>query len=95
MNELETLLLSAATGVILGEVFYGGLWLTVRKGLTAGRSPLWFTGSLLLRHAVVLIGFYVILRGGWHDGIAGLFGFLAARITVSLLVRRHGRTPCA
>ena len=95
MNELEGLLLSAATGGVLGEVFYGGLWLTVRKGLTAGRSSLWFAGSLALRHTVVLIGFFVILRGGWHAGVAGLFGFLAARIIVSLIVRRRGGTRCA
>ena len=36
-------------GLVLGGVFFGGLWWTVQKGFASPRPALWFLGSLLLR----------------------------------------------
>ena len=36
-------------GLVLGAIFFGGLWWTVRKGLSSQQPALWFLGSMLLR----------------------------------------------
>jgi len=35
MNETATLVLSWVAGAALGAIFFGGLWWTVRKGMSA------------------------------------------------------------
>ena len=47
---------------LLGAIFFGGLWWTVRKGVASRRPALWFLGSLLLRTSIALAGFYVVAR---------------------------------
>ncbi|MGD1069737.1 MAG: ATP synthase subunit I [Bryobacteraceae bacterium] len=76
-------------GTLLGVFFYGGLWLTVRRFPTT-HHPLALTlGSLLLRMAVTLAGFFLIVDGRWQNAVAALAGFTVARL---YLVNR--RTPC-
>ena len=43
---------------LLGALFFGGLWWTVRKGVSSTQPALWFFGSLLLRTSIALAGFY-------------------------------------
>lgn len=74
-------------GIVLGIFFFGGLWWTVRKGLSSGHPAAWFVGSLLLRTSIVLGGFYVVSAGHWDRLLACLLGFLLARIIVTLRVR--------
>lgn len=52
MNETLRLVPVLVTGVLLGGMFYGGLWWTVRKGVSSQRPALWFFGSLLLRMSI-------------------------------------------
>jgi F1F0 ATPase subunit 2 len=49
MNETVILVLAGGAGVLLGAFFFGGLWWTVRRGLSSKRPAFWFLGSLLLR----------------------------------------------
>jgi F1F0 ATPase subunit 2 len=79
MNEILSLLLALVTGVLLGAVFFGGLWWTVRKVLLSKRSTLWFFVSLLMRTSIVLAGFYLIAHGHWGRLLMCLLGFLVAR----------------
>ena len=69
MNEILSLVLALVTGVLLGAMFFGGLWWTVRKGVSSKQPALWFFGSLLLRTSIALAGFIlsrtVIGRGCW------------------------------
>ena len=60
MNETLTLVLAWVAGVVLGAIFFGGLWWTVRKGVSSQRPALWFFGSLLLRMSIALAGFYFV-----------------------------------
>jgi len=46
MNELLTLALALVTGLLLGAIFFGGLWWTVRKGVSSKQPALWFGPSL-------------------------------------------------
>ena len=66
MNETLTLVLAWMAGGVLGAIFFGGLWWTVRKGVSSPRPALWFLGSMLLRMSIALAGFYFVGRGHWE-----------------------------
>ena len=87
MNETLTLILASVAGVLLGALFFGGLWWTVQKGLSSKRSALWFLGSLLLRMSIALAGFYFVSGGHWKRLLACLLGFVMARLIVIRLTR--------
>lgn len=87
MNESVVLALAFMTGVLLGAVFFGGLWWTIRKGVSSKQPALWFLGSVLLRTAIALAGFYFIARGHWDRLLVCLLGFVAARLLVTRLTR--------
>lgn len=87
MNEPLLIILSGLAGVVLGGLFFGGLWWTVRRGLASPRPALWFLGSLLVRTGIVLAGFYLVAQGDWKALSASLLGFIAARFLVMRLTR--------
>lgn len=75
-------------GMILGAIFFGGLWWTVRKAVASAYTALWFLLSMLLRSAIVMLGFYFIMGNSWQKLLAGLLGFTIARFLVMRLTRR-------
>jgi F1F0 ATPase subunit 2 len=85
MNETASLAACLAAGMLLGALFFGGLWWTVRLGLASQRSALWFICSLLARTSVALSGFYFIGRESWQRWLLCLVGFILARSLV-----KHG-----
>ncbi len=87
MNETLTLVLALVTGVLLGVMFFGGLWWTVRKGVSSARPALWFLGSLLLRTIITVTGFYFVARGDWQRLLMCLLGFVIARPIVARLTQ--------
>ncbi len=90
MNEVLSLAGSMAAGVLLGAIFFGGLWLTVRKGVSSKQPALWFFGSLVMRMSVVLSGFYFVSGGRWERLLACLLGFIMARLVVMRLTQASG-----
>jgi F1F0 ATPase subunit 2 len=97
MNEFLSLALALAAGMLLGAIFFGGLWLTVRKGASSKQPALWFFGSLLLRMSIALAGFYFVSGGHWERLLLCLLGFVIARLAVTWLTRSSGenQTPSA
>lgn len=87
MNETLSLLLALVIGGLLGALFFGGLWWTIRKSFASKQPALWFLGSLLLRTGITLAGFYFIARDDWARLLVCLVGFLLARLIVTLLTR--------
>ena len=87
MNEALTLALAWVVGAVLGAVFFGGLWWTLRKGVAAKQPALWFFCSLMLRMSIVLPGLYFIGRGHWQRLLLCLLGFITARLAVTWLTR--------
>jgi F1F0 ATPase subunit 2 len=72
-------------GVLLGILFYGGLWITVRQ-LMITRHPIAVTlGSLILRLGLVLAGLLLVSRGRWQNVAACFVGLTAGRIVVGSL----------
>lgn len=93
MNEISSLafalLLALAAGMLLGAIFFGGLWWTVRNGVTAHRPALWFICSMMLRIGIVLMGFYFLLSlsgNSWEPLLGALFGFILARLFATRLL---------
>ena len=82
MNETLSLAPPLVTGVLLGAMFFGGLWWTVRKGVSSKQPARWFFGSLLLRMTIALAGFYVVSGGHWERLLVCLLGFAMARLIV-------------
>ena len=95
MNEALTLVLAGTAGVMLGAVFFGGLWWTVQRGLALKQPALWFLGSLLLRMSIALAGFYFVSGGHWQRLVLCLIGFVIARLVIARLVvtRSTGKKP--
>ena len=97
MHEALTGLLACAAGGVLGAIFFGGLWWTVRKGVSSAQPALWFIGSSLLRTGIVLAGFYFVSAHHWERLLLSLLGFVLARLAVTWLTRLPGKpsTPQA
>jgi F1F0 ATPase subunit 2 len=98
MNEFLSLAPALAAGVFLGAIFFGGLWWTIRKGVSSQRPALWFFGSMLLRMSITLPGFYLVGREDWERWLLCLLGFVLARLVVKWLTRppvehRNSRAP--
>ena len=96
MNNVLFLVLALVAGLVLGAIFFGGLWWTVRKGVFAKSPALWFLGSKLMRMSLVLSGFYFVGHGDWQRLVTCLIGFIIARFIVMRLTRtsiEHSDSP--
>lgn len=80
------MLLALLEGALLGVFFFVGLWWTVRKMESSKQVTLLFFGSMLLRTSVVVLGFYFILGENWQRLVAGLLGFIIARLIVTRFI---------
>lgn len=76
-------------GILLGVIFYGGLWLTVRRLPATGHPAALTLGSLLLRMSVTLGGFLIVINGRWQNAATALAGFTVARILLGLYGGDH------
>jgi F1F0 ATPase subunit 2 len=81
------LLICFSAGLVLGGLYFAGLWWTVRRLPDSRRPGLLALASFLLRASVVLAVFYTLMNGRWHNLGASLCGFMVVRW---LLTRRIG-----
>lgn len=86
MSGLLLISLDFMAGSLIGALFYGGLWWTVRR-VRAGVAGLWLVGSFLVRATIALAGLYAVARGGGYAPAACFAGFLAGRIAVTHVTR--------
>jgi len=89
MNDIVYMILAFIGGLLLGTIFFGGLWLTVKKLVTSKIPSLWFLGSFFLRLSITLIGFYYISLGNWQRLLICVVGFIAARYIVMHLTKMN------
>lgn len=82
MPELVHDIIALVLGLLLGAIFFGGLWWTVQKMHTTKSPALLFLGSLLVRMTIILLGIYAISVGHWERMIVALVGIVIARFIV-------------
>jgi F1F0 ATPase subunit 2 len=82
-------------GGALGLFFFSGLWWTVRRAARSATPAGWFIASLVLRTALVLLGFYGV--GAQQPARMGLclLGFVLARAVVLRATRPGTACPPA
>ena len=85
--------LSIAIGALLGLLFYGGLWLTVRRLATTDHPVLLTLGSFWIRLLVVLTAFVWLARSGLANGVIAMASFILGRLAVSRVL--PARRPAA
>jgi len=89
------LLLAGMVGIVLGAIFFGGLWVTVRIGLRSSYPAVWFVLSFILRTALVLGGLaWVGLNHGDQLAMC-LLGILFARVLVGVVSRKSVVNPAS
>ncbi len=89
MNDGVHIFLIFFGGLLLGALFFGGLWLTVKKTVSAKQPALWIAGSFLLRTGTALIGFYYIGHGDWQRLMTCLVGFITARLIIIRITKKE------
>ncbi|GLU57268.1 F1F0 ATPase [Dyadobacter frigoris] len=85
----EYVALAFLVGLILGSLYFGGLWLTVRHTMASRFPAAGFLVSYVLRTAVVLAGFYYVGIGGWQGILICLAGFVLARYLVIYATKKE------
>lgn len=85
MSEPLRLVLIWVAGCGLGAAFFAGLWWTVQLCLSAKHPALWMLGSMLVRTAVLLAGFYYVADGRWQRMLACVLGFVTAKVVATRL----------
>lgn len=87
MNEILHHGLVFAVGTMIGAMFFGGLWWTVRNAPRFEFPGLWFAGSSMLRTFVAIAGFWLVANGNWPNILACMAGFVAVRFVVAWATR--------
>jgi len=85
MDDILFLIGAGALGMVLGGIYFGGLWWTVQKIVGSAQPARWLVPSFVLRVAAVLAGFWFAGAGHWQRILACLVGFLVGRFLVKRL----------
>lgn len=83
------LLLAFAAGMALGAFFSLHLWRTVQRMTEPAGHTVVAALGFLLRVAVVVAGFSLVMGGRWERLLSALLGFVLVReVMVRYLIRR-------
>lgn len=76
-------------GIVLGFIFFGGLYLSVER-LSQTRYPaLMMLGSTVLRMAVLLGGVLLLMGQEWKQAAAALVGIILAKFFMIFFVKQR------
>jgi len=80
-------------GAFLGLVYFGGLWLTLKRVLGKRRFRRWLAASFVIRQAAVLVGFWLVLRMDSVSFFCTLAGFLLVRLVLTRILGQENGDP--
>jgi len=93
MTALANIILPALSGIVLGAIYFGGLWLTLRRLSTSSQPALLVLGSYMGRLALCLAGFVLVaMTAGLQGILVCTAAFIAARL---IIVRYWGKSSAA
>lgn len=80
-------------GMGLGLFYFGGLWLTLQKLATRQSWTVWLGISFIVRLAVVMGGFFLLMQGSWLKLVALTTGFIVTRIVMIKRIQKTSAPP--
>lgn len=91
MSKYWDLTIALLTGMLLGTIFFSGLWWTIRKITTSKFPGILFLSSLIIRIAIITLGFFLVTKlhseNSWMLVVICLLGFLLARFVITKMIR--------
>jgi F1F0 ATPase subunit 2 len=75
-------LIGVGGGACLGLAFFGALWWTTQRLVTARVPGLLLAGSLIARLGILALGLIVLARADTAALVGALFGLIGVRIVV-------------
>lgn len=93
LNDAAALALALAGGTLLGAFYFGTLWLVVRRLDRLAWPAVWLGVTGILRLAVVLGLFALLVGMRWERLVVALAGFLAARVVLTRWLGRPAEAP--
>ncbi|MBN1664667.1 MAG: ATP synthase subunit I [Deltaproteobacteria bacterium] len=87
MNTTAHIIISFMAGIVLGAVYFWGLWHTLRRLSETAKPFRWMFISYTVRVCFIMTGFYFVMGGRWERLIAAMIGFLVIR---EILMQRWG-----
>lgn len=92
-NMIPMLTVAFLMGAGLGIFYFAGLYWTIQRLPGAKVPGYWILGSFLVRSALCVAGFYVIMGDDWKKLMTGLAGFFLIRIISVRWVKPVQRPP--
>ncbi len=92
MNDIIYIIIVFICGIILGIIFFGGLWLTIKKSVTSKMPGLLFIASFFIRTGITLLGFYFLAANNWKNMAACLVGFVISRFIIKQYTKQETHT---
>ena len=80
-------------GVVLGLVFFGGLYWSVNKLPTVKYPGLLMAASMLVRMAILLTGLYFLMSGDIKNLLAAVVGVMVIKFVMIARVRQKPPAP--
>ena len=75
--------LAFTAGLGIGAFYFMGLWWTVERLPRVRQPAVWVLVSFFVRAGLSLMGFYVLLQGGWPLLPTALAGFIVIRVAAA------------
>jgi F1F0 ATPase subunit 2 len=92
--ETVAMAVNLVAGLIVGGLYFFGLWWTVSRLPSLTAPGFWTVASFILRSAVVLSVFYLLSQGAWENLLMCLTGFTLMRLfLVNRLANSSGKRP--
>lgn len=85
---LPVIALCAGVGLLVGIVYFGGLWLTVRNLKDSENPTKTLLTSWFLRNGVFVASFWAVMQGDWRRVLIAFGAFLSVRAVSTKAVRR-------
>ncbi|WP_017258828.1 ATP synthase subunit I [Pedobacter arcticus] len=83
------MIVALISGFGLGILFFGGLWITVKKTIGENYMGLWIAASSIIRIGITLTGFYFVAQGNIQRLLVCIASFIATRFLVLWLTAKY------
>lgn len=90
MHDFLALSLTFVGGIMLGALYFSGLWFTLRRIRQEKHPAAWVILSMVVRMVLLLGAFFLMLRyGGWVYLLTALAGFIVLRVATTRGMQRQ------